>query len=119
MNTTQEKYDGWKNYETWCANLHIMNDMGEYVKWKGRASDIWKRSTESEVFTRKERATFDLADDLKEDFDELAESALRQNCFVFFADMLRFAMSEVSWRQIAEDLIDDAIEKDGDDTDVK
>ena len=85
-----EKYNGWKNYETWLVNLWIDNDgVGEY--WRERAEEV--------------RDVSDLADEMQQFYTELAETEIPASGM--FADLFNSALREVSWYDIAENYINE------------
>jgi len=90
-----ERYQGWTNYETWAVKLWIDNEESSQEYWNGRAIEIQSK-----------HQTLDLADELKEAFDEsnpLEEADV-------YTDLLNSARSEVDWYEIAESIIKDAQE---------
>jgi len=54
-----ETYGGWTNRETWCMNLHITNDEGDYrtscetVEWGGAKAlqDLWEEILDPATYT--------------------------------------------------------------------
>jgi hypothetical protein len=112
--TTEGKtYNGWFNYETWNVALWLGNEEPAYRHWTAQAQECWEeaaapsanaRLTGREPFTREERAVFLLADRLK---SELEEENPLANQASMWSDLLGAAMSEVSWREIAQHYIDD------------
>lgn len=100
---TDKTYNGWSSYETWLVNLWQDNDQGSYNYNRERAQEIYDRAREDEAFTKAERATFDLADALKEEYEQ-AQSEIVQGASVW-SDLLGAALSEVNWHEIAEHLI--------------
>lgn len=108
-------YNGWTNYETWNVKLWMDNDQGSYTYYTELAQEIWDEvEVEAEKsFTRAERAALDLADRLKDEYEEgmisLLETA-RATASVW-ADLLGAALSEVNWYEIATHYIED-VDKD-------
>ena len=86
-----EKYNGWKNYETWVVNLWIDNDQGFADTWRERAEEV--------------RDVSDLADEMQQFYTELAETEIPASGM--FADLFNSALREVSWYDIAEHYIDE------------
>lgn len=109
--TTNEGYNGWTNYETWCVSLWIDNEEPSYRRWREAAQECYDeardtpsanaRLTGREPFTHEERATLALERLLKSEFEEAAPVLDG-----FWADMLNAAMSEVNWHEIAEHMIE-------------
>ena len=102
MNNETKTYNGWTNYETWNVALWIDNDAGIKDYWRDRATNWLAISIADKIFTVKERATLDLADELKEEFidgmPDLGPST--------YTDLLNSALSEVNWHEIAKHLIE-------------
>ena len=96
---TDTKYNGWTNYETWNCALWIDNS-GEQSYWSEVAQEVFDDSEADKNFTRSERASFDLADRLKEHFEEAASQWMPDQAS-FFADMLNASLSSVNWQEIA------------------
>lgn len=72
----------------------------------------WKKSRKTKVFTKVERATHNLADLLKESYEESMQELLdaaKINCTVWH-DLLGAALSEVRWDTIAKHLIEEVTE---------
>jgi len=106
----EQGYNGWKNYETWNVKLWIDNEQGSQNYWNERADEVYKESKKSEHSTKKEEATHTLADELKDYFDEnnpLSEQAST------YTDLLNSALSQVSWREIAQNLLEEKKESGG------
>jgi hypothetical protein len=109
--STDEKYNGWTNYETWVVNLWMGNDEGSCSYWEEMAQEAYDRAEGDNTFTREEQATLDLSRLMQEEFEE--------NCpevTVMWADLLSSALSEVNWYEIAEGLMEN-VEKEAEDTD--
>lgn len=108
--TEQEKgYNGWANYETWVVNLWMDNEEGSQRYFADLAETAWADAADSKPLwssqTRRDRAVQEMADQLKIHHEELLPDVDG-----FAADLLNAAMSEVDWREIAEHLVDAAIE---------
>lgn len=93
-------YNGWTNYETWCVNLWMDENRGHYAEL---AQETWERSEADSYFTRDARATLNLSDALKDEFEQgqcdLLEQAKLSSSV--WADLLGAALSEVNWHEIA------------------
>ena len=112
---TESSYNGWKNYETWNVALWLDNDQGSYNYWRGVAQECYDDAEAEKHLTRKENAACDLADRLKNEIEE----SMPDLGASMFADLLGAAMSEVNWREIAENWLDDVEEdeEEGEDQD--
>ena len=97
-------YNGWKNYETWVVALWASNDQGSANFTAEMAQDAYDNAVADRNFTREERAVLNLSDTLKdwmEDSNPLASEAS------VWSDLLSAALSEVDWREWAENLLED------------
>jgi hypothetical protein len=99
---TKKEYNGWTNYETWLVNLWMDNEQGSQSYWAETAQEFYNEALSDRTFTRDERATIDLSDRLKDEFEEAQPEVTG-----LWADMINAAMSEVDWYEIAEHLISD------------
>ena len=113
MTTESKKYNGWTNYETWNVKLWMDNDQGSYNHFNELAQDCYDNAEAEKSFTRDERATLDLADALKDEFQEACPD-LGASCW---ADLLLAALGEVNWYEIAEHLIEEVDKESGTDDD--
>ena len=105
---THKEHNGWYNYETWLVKLWIDNEEGSSRYWDETAQEVYDDAEADGTFTRDERAALDLADRLKDEFEEAQPEVTG-----FWADLLNAAMSEVNWHEIAEHYIAD-VEKEAD-----
>jgi hypothetical protein len=109
---TNKTYNGWTNYETWLTNLWIDQDsyatetisnicLGLMGSWEDKDDIDWR-----------------LGDSIKDIIEEWVDSAEIANGFIL--DMLRGAISEVNFREIAGHYYDELkefTESDDDDYD--
>src|SRR5882724_3581539 len=103
---TKQEFNGWFNYETWCVALWMDNEQGSQEFWSEQAAEACEQAEVEEHFTKEERAALNLADTLKEHYEE-AMPKLEG----VFEDMLGAAFSEVNWMEIAKNLIETAKEE--------
>lgn len=100
---SNEKYNGWTNYETWVVNLWMDNEEGSHDYWIRQASYIYRNEAEEQkYFSKMEDAVCILADKLKNDHEE----SLPANLPGLYSDLIGAALSEVNWREIAEHLLE-------------
>jgi len=104
---TDTRYNGWRNYDTWLANLWLDNsrDMNDEAEEHIRqAIDDDNHDAES----ARKAAAESMAGSLESEFDEQAEEIQRQiGSSGFFIDVINGALREVDWREIAENHIND------------
>ena len=91
-------YNGHKNYETWLASVHGFGDDTD-AAW-----EAYDSAEACRTFTRRENAVFALAETLESHADDMLEADAQNNPFL--ADLLRSALSEVDWREIAAGAVD-------------
>ena len=89
-------YNGWTNYETWNVKLWMDNDEGSYQYWRDTAHGIAGAHNEEAQ----------LADQLKSEHEE-AMPELNGT----YSDLLRAALGEVNWYEIAENMLEEAHEE--------
>ena len=113
-----ETYNGYTNYETWLVALHLDNSQGDQEMWNERAEDAL-RVTDFD----NDKAINRLADEMEEELEngEMVEEMMKPLPSMY-QDLLNGALSEVDWRDIAENYVQTAkdemiasgeIEKDG------
>lgn len=100
---TDETYNGWKNYPTWCVNLWLSNDEGLYREALDRIATVNERPTD-EFMPRR----IDVAEMLRRWVsDDLAPDLGAS----FAADLLGYALDNVDWYEIADAWIADTAEQ--------
>lgn len=110
MNANENSYQGWANYPTWCVNLWLSNDEPLYRETCRMAADAVNEASDhpniaANIWTEEQARRFVLADALKSWVcDELAPDLGAS----FPADLLGYALGQVSWDEIADAWIEDA-----------
>lgn len=102
-----QKHQGWTNYNTWNFKLWIDNDPGTQRYWTERAKELLKSAKASKYATKKENATGDLADELK---DSAEDNNPLEGVFNTYADMLRSAIGDIAFYEIAQSLMEKSSE---------
>jgi hypothetical protein len=97
---TNENYNGWTNFPTWNVALWMGNEEGSQEYYAQLARELYSDASDDETFTRLENAALILASQLKDQFEENAPELV--GCY---ADLLNAALSEVNWREIAENIL--------------
>ena len=82
-------YNGWTNYETWCASMWMDNDESNYRQARELASDA-------------DGDYYELADRLRDWMDD--ENPLADQASMW-TDLLSGAFSVIDWEEIARGLI--------------
>lgn len=78
------EYNGWTNYETWAANLELIDDEAEIL----RSSGV-RFSTVNDLRDHLEASTLELVNDAERDYPVAHAWAIR-------------SLEHVNWREIAE-----------------
>lgn len=98
-------YNGYKNYETWCVSLWLDNDEGNYNDVRQIARDCYMEYADPEAQFPLMEVEYRIEQEIQEYVEQLpeAEQVLEQASFV--SDLLRSALSEVDWREIALNIL--------------
>jgi hypothetical protein len=109
---SDEKYNGWTNYETWLAKLWIDNEYDAYRWWRDQTRHIWKYAEAEGVFTRVDNAVSILAKALRDEYTEAMPELTG-----FWQGLLTAALQSVNWVEIAEAMLEDDSIAESDDED--
>lgn len=99
---SDQKYNGWSNYETWCANLWLTNDSGGCDWLDETARQCVQDAIDAEESDIKDAAAAALTDSLESYHREFYPEVQG-----VFADLLGAAFGAIDWREIAENHIGD------------
>lgn len=112
-NMTDVAYNGWTNYETWVTALWLGNEQYSYDTWRQAARSAAEDNHHRPGMTVAEAATIIVADQLKDHHEDAMHSFLEEanmTCSLW-TDLLRSALSEVNWYEIAEHIIYEVLEE--------
>jgi len=104
---TDEKYNGWTNYETWLVKLWIDNDQGSQEYWLEEARESVKNAV-ADYGTKADAARYSLAGSLKDWHQEQADEIT--GVTGMFKDLLTAALGSVNWNEIAANFLDEYTE---------
>ena len=96
------EYNGWKNRETWCVNLHLNNDEGLYLHCHEMAQEIAGR----DWYDNNERKVSTLAAELREFTADMIGEKVDIGQGDLAADILKYALRKVDWAAIAEGFLE-------------
>jgi hypothetical protein len=91
-------YNGWANYETWCVNLWLENDEGNYSTVLDKVDEITSNEENDDD------AAYELSVWVRSFVEELAEATV-PGLFdggSFVLDLYQAAISEVNWGEITD-----------------
>lgn len=109
--STDTTYNGWKNYETWNVKLWMDNDGSDRLQ--ELAEDAVRRAIDGQgnpyADNVRDSAAMLMADDLKDETENAMQDMLEQTGqqSSMWADLLGAALSEVDWREIADNVLSD------------
>jgi hypothetical protein len=102
---TDQRYNGWTNYETWNVSLWLDNDEGSYTYVRERADEL---KAEAVAARDENESVDDPTYELAEWLEEFVEETTPDLGASMFADLLGAALSEVDWREIAESVLSES-----------
>jgi hypothetical protein len=110
MTTTDTKYNGWTNYETWNVKLWMDSDESELEHIKELAREAKANPYKNRYMELERRIVHTLVVSLKEYFGGQLEAWMpdQSSCFT---DLLNSAVSSVNWYEIAESVLEDLEEE--------
>lgn len=103
-----EEVNGYRNYNTWTVALWLDNERSSFEHWRLQARHWLTHARRlpqvtNGCWTIAEAARIQLADELEQsvlDNQPLVKASL-------YADLLRWAIAEVDWQQIAANWLDE------------
>ncbi len=110
-----KKYNGWTNYETWLVNLWLTNEQAALICWNKLASEWLERAPDNNdhpCLTGREWALMKLAQQMKSEMEDKAADIM-EDIEGMWHDLLKAALCEVNWREIATHRIEEALEHAG------
>ena len=106
--TTSTRYNGWTNYETWLVASWLDNEQQSADYWRQLAIEQDGSDARPYGPGSYSDAAVGLAEVLQEETEELIEAGLATG---LAADLMRAALSQVEWREIATNLLDSVAEE--------
>lgn len=113
----KKRYNGHANYETWAMSMHLDGNYdgeGTYHHYQELALEACRDNTDNVGILDRDDAIVSLSNTLRDELrDELRDGESRPDLgATIWADLLGAALNEVAWHDVAEGLIDVAIESD-------
>ena len=101
-----KKYNGWNNYETWCAALWASNDEGSESYMRELAEQAIENTHDDDESDEENKhiAACELADMLKAYMEE--NKPITDACNVYL-DLLTSAIGEIDYYEWAENILSD------------
>jgi hypothetical protein len=100
-------YNGYTNRETWIVCLWIDNEQSSIEFAVEMAQEFYAKAEENKYFTKRENATIEFAEYLKDYYEESAP--LLDECTVW-TDLLMHSLGGVDWHEIAGHYMEQALE---------
>jgi len=102
---SEERYNGWTNYETWVVKLWLDNDEGSYEFQKELAREVLRNPEHIELLNRKRDPACQLGNTLKDALTEQMPEVVGM-----WSDLLNASWSEVNWYEIAGSILEEMTE---------
>ncbi|HET9523080.1 MAG TPA: hypothetical protein VFO90_02550 [Terrimicrobiaceae bacterium] len=100
-------YNGWTNFQTWNVAQWLDKEESSQLVCQETAQEVYDVAEEGGGFTRIEKATFALAENLK----ELFESDERIPESGWMTDAVNAYLSEVNWHEIARHYVQNVVQE--------
>ena len=100
-----EKYQGWTNHATWCVNLWLSNNEGDYHYWREAAQDAADNTEADHYETHADNAARYLAARMCIEIEEAAPEHVSPG--TMWHDLLTGYLDDVNWREIAATWLED------------
>ena len=94
---SDQKYNGWTNYETWLVNVWMSNEYGDYKYWDEQTGEV----------IGEEFPVVRLGERIGEWLDESRADLVADSTASLMSDLLAGAISAVDTVEIARHLLDD------------
>lgn len=101
---TDNRYNGWTNYATWCVNLWLTNDQ-DMTEW---AEEIAQQGIDSDQIDDRSDMIRMIADALESMVDEMLDATDIPTAGLLI-DLLRASIGDVDWCEIAESMAGDIV----------
>ena len=100
---TEQKHEGWSNYETWAVALWLDTDAKLSWYWREQAANHERTAPHCQmvsdgVWTAEDAPAFSLAEQLKEEITDNAPNVFTGA----YSDLLNAALNDVNWHEIAQ-----------------
>jgi hypothetical protein len=103
-------YSGWKNYETWTVNTWMIKNTDSLAYWIGKARSLCFHYADVDTgrLTKREKTISTLAGDMEDAHKDYIYDVTNDKSFE--RDMALAGLENVDWLEIAESILDKAVE---------